>query len=49
MQTGYLKLGFLDGVEGFEIAVANAVSTFAKYIKLRELGLREADEGRLSA
>ena len=49
VKTYLMKLGFLDGVEGFEIAVANAVSTFAKYIKLRELGLREADARGLSA
>jgi glycosyltransferase involved in cell wall biosynthesis len=36
-KTFFLKRGFLDGVEGFEVSVANAMSTFAKYMKLREL------------
>ena len=36
-KTFFLKLGFLDGVEGLEVSVANAMSTFAKYMKLREL------------
>jgi len=36
-KTYLLRLGFLDGVEGFEIAVTTAVLTFAKYMKLREL------------
>jgi glycosyltransferase involved in cell wall biosynthesis len=33
----FLKLGFLDGAHGFEICALNAYSTFAKYIKIREL------------
>ncbi len=33
----FLRLGFLDGVEGFEIAVAGGMHVFAKYVKLREL------------
>jgi glycosyltransferase involved in cell wall biosynthesis len=37
LRTYVLRLGFLDGVEGLEIAVADAVTTFAKYVKLREL------------
>ncbi len=37
LKTYFLKLGFLDGVEGFEVSVANAMNTFAKYMKLREL------------
>ena len=37
IRTYFLKLGILDGLAGFEIGVANAMSTFAKYIKLREL------------
>ncbi|MBI5342809.1 MAG: glycosyltransferase family 2 protein [Deltaproteobacteria bacterium] len=32
-----LRLGFLDGVEGLEIAAAAALHVFAKYAKLREL------------
>ena len=31
------RLGFLDGVEGLEIAVSGGLHVFAKYIKLREL------------
>lgn len=37
VKTYLLRLGFLDGVEGFEVSVSSAVSTFAKYMKLREL------------
>jgi glycosyltransferase involved in cell wall biosynthesis len=36
-RTYLLRLGFLDGFEGLEIAVADAMGTFAKYAKLREL------------
>jgi len=32
-----LRLGFLDGLEGLEIAVAGGLHVFAKYVKLREL------------
>jgi glycosyltransferase involved in cell wall biosynthesis len=32
-----LRLGFLDGVEGLEIAVAGGMYVFAKYVRLREL------------
>lgn len=37
VRTYLLRRGFLDGVEGLEIAVADAFSVFAKYAKLREL------------
>jgi glycosyltransferase involved in cell wall biosynthesis len=37
VRTYLLRLGFLDGFEGLEIAVADALGTFAKYAKLREL------------
>ncbi|MFT3825966.1 MAG: glycosyltransferase family 2 protein [Chitinophagaceae bacterium] len=33
----FLKLGFLDGVHGFILAVQNAHGTFLKYIKLWEI------------
>lgn len=36
-RTYVLRLGFLDGFEGLEIALADALGTFAKYAKLREL------------
>lgn len=36
-KTYVLRAGFLDGVEGLEIAVTTSLMTFAKYIKLREL------------
>ncbi len=41
-----LRGGFLDGVEGLEIAVAGGLHVFAKYIKLRELERRAAGGGR---
>jgi glycosyltransferase involved in cell wall biosynthesis len=37
LRTYLLRLGFLDGFEGLEIAAADAMGTFAKYAKLREL------------
>jgi (heptosyl)LPS beta-1,4-glucosyltransferase len=37
LRTYVLRLGFLDGFEGLEIATADALGTFAKYAKLREL------------
>lgn len=45
LKTYLLKLGFLDGAEGFEVSVANAMSTFVKYIKLRELNRSAALPG----
>ena len=38
----FLKLGILDGYQGFMIAIHSAYGKFLKYIKLRELekGLR---------
>jgi glycosyltransferase involved in cell wall biosynthesis len=40
-----LRLGFLDGFEGLEIAVAGALHVFAKYVKLRELGAGSGGRG----
>jgi glycosyltransferase involved in cell wall biosynthesis len=40
------RLGFLDGVEGLEIAVAGGLHVFAKYIKLRELERGSKGAGR---
>ncbi len=37
LRTYFLRLGFLDGVEGLEISLAAGLSVFAKYAKLREL------------
>lgn len=37
LKTYVMKLGFLDGVEGLEIAVSNGITVFFKYAKLREL------------
>jgi hypothetical protein len=45
VHTYVLRLGFLDGVEGLEIATTTALLTFTKYIKLRELRGR-GPEGR---
>ncbi|MBI5575410.1 MAG: glycosyltransferase family 2 protein [Deltaproteobacteria bacterium] len=41
-----LRLGFLDGVEGFEIAVAGGMHVFAKYVKLRELERKRLEAAR---
>ena len=36
-RTYFLRLGFLDGAEGFMLAVSNAETTYYKYLKLRFL------------
>jgi glycosyltransferase involved in cell wall biosynthesis len=41
--TYVLRLGFLDGVEGLEIAVTTGFITFVKYIKLWELRHRSPE------
>lgn len=40
----FLKLGILDGYEGFLIAIHTAYGKFLKYIKLRELQRNRRDE-----
>ena len=37
LKTFVLRLGFLDGVEGFVVSCTTAMLSFAKYAKLREL------------
>lgn len=37
LKSYVLRAGFLDGIEGLEIAVAGGLHVFAKYAKLREL------------
>ncbi len=41
-----LKLGALDGYEGFVISISTAYGKFLKYIKLRELEIRQKTEDR---
>jgi glycosyltransferase involved in cell wall biosynthesis len=41
-----LKLGALDGYEGFVISISTAYGKFLKYIKLRELEKRQMTEDR---
>ena len=36
-KTYFLRLGFLDGFEGYAISITTALLTFSKYAKLREL------------
>ena len=36
-KTYFLRLGFLDGFEGYMISATTALLTFTKYVKLREL------------
>jgi hypothetical protein len=38
MRTYFLRLGFLDGREGFMLAVANAEGAYYRYLKLMLLG-----------
>jgi hypothetical protein len=42
----FLKLGALDGYEGFVISISSAYGKFLKYIKLRELERKQMTEGR---
>lgn len=37
LRTYLVRLGFLDGIEGFEVSAAAALHVFAKYAKLRDL------------
>jgi len=37
LKTYLVRLGFLDGIEGLEVAAAAALHVFAKYAKLRDL------------
>jgi glycosyltransferase involved in cell wall biosynthesis len=39
-----LKLGFLDGYEGFVISISTAYGKFLKYIKLRELEKQKTED-----
>jgi hypothetical protein len=34
MRTYFLRVGFLDGREGFMLAVSNAEGTYYRYLKL---------------
>jgi len=36
-KTFFLRMGFLDGFEGYMVATTTALLTFTKYVKLREL------------
>ncbi len=42
VSTYFLRLGFLDGREGFMLAVANAEGTYYRYLKLMLLGKDQA-------
>lgn len=41
-----LRLGFLDGIEGFEIAAASGIYVFSKYVRLRELARERGGSSR---
>jgi len=45
VRTYFLKAGFLDGREGFSLAVANAEGSFYRYLKLAYLA-RESEQNR---
>ena len=42
LRTYFLRLGFLDGREGFMLAISNTEVTYYRYIKLYYLGLNAA-------
>jgi glycosyltransferase involved in cell wall biosynthesis len=44
MRTYFLRLGFLDGREGFMLAVANAEGSYYRYLKLALLARDKGDE-----
>jgi glycosyltransferase involved in cell wall biosynthesis len=44
IRTYVIKLGILDGAEGFMVAVVNAETSYYKHLKLRELGLGRGPE-----
>ena len=46
-KTYLLKAGILDGVEGLVISITTSLLTFAKYLKLRELGLDKSHCAKL--
>jgi len=37
LRTYFLRMGFLDGFEGYVVSTTTALLTFTKYAKLREL------------
>ncbi|MCF8723495.1 glycosyltransferase involved in cell wall biosynthesis [Nitrospina gracilis] len=43
-RTYFLKRGFLDGRQGFQLAVSNAEGTYYKYVKLMELHRKKKSE-----
>ena len=44
LRTYFLRLGFLDGREGFMLAISNAEVTYYRYIKLYYLALETTDK-----
>jgi glycosyltransferase involved in cell wall biosynthesis len=44
VEVYFAKLGFLDGLAGFIIAVTSAYAMFARYVKLREIERRFEDQ-----
>ncbi len=44
LQSYFLKRGFLDGVQGLTLSVAESVSRFFKYAKLSELSKKGKNE-----
>ena len=44
LRTYVIKRGFLDGAEGLMLAIANAETSYYKYVKLRELNRRSERE-----
>jgi hypothetical protein len=45
LSTYFLRLGFLDGREGFMLAVINAENSYYRYAKLMLLAEREKGSG----
>lgn len=44
-RTYLLKAGFLDGAQGFALALSNAEGTYYKYLKIWQLGLAKSING----
>ena len=45
IQNYVVKLGFLDGVQGFTLALTDAINKFFKYAKLNEMNRKDKSTG----
>ena len=43
LRTYFFKVGFLDGVQGFSLAISNAEGTYYRYLKIWQMGQSHTD------